>query len=283
MSSVSSMFVPTSAETKIGTWALHLVTVGGEKVHSMGTAVLIAQTLALTARHILDACEKAYGWSADGHGDFLMVALQYGPQPRPVAFAVERIFALRGGDLALLHLNGSQRDFPRAFPRLSFRLPRAGDHVQAFGYPGHVAVHGDAVDVDPTPRTSIGEVIEVFPAGRDRVIAPHPCFRTNARFDDSMSGGPVFIAGKLCGLVCSSMPATPEHPDHDSLVSLLWPIAGLEVDLPWRNRPSTRRTFKLVEFLKAGAPGSVDGLELVQEVGDTVHFQLGGGTGVPGR
>jgi hypothetical protein len=59
-----------------------------------------------------------------------------------------------------------------------------------------------------------------------------PCFRTDARFDPGMSGGPVFnnSTGHLCGVICSSMPGTTNDAGHLSYASSLWPVTGTQID-----------------------------------------------------
>ena len=67
-------------------------------------------------------------------------------------------------------------------------------------------------------------------------MIPFPVFRTNARFDPGMSGGPVFNEyGKLCGLICSNMPPDNPEIDHISYVTLLWPSMGTKVFLKLGN------------------------------------------------
>jgi Trypsin-like peptidase domain len=54
-------------------------------------------------------------------------------------------------------------------------------------------------------RINRGEVLEVFPEGRDRVIMPFPCFRSDIPIYGANSGGPVFNrAGQVCGVNCTS-------------------------------------------------------------------------------
>jgi hypothetical protein len=54
-------------------------------------------------------------------------------------------------------------------------------------------------------RVNRGEVLEVFPDGRDRVMMPFPCFRSDIPIYGANSGGPVFDkAGRVCGINCTS-------------------------------------------------------------------------------
>jgi hypothetical protein len=54
-------------------------------------------------------------------------------------------------------------------------------------------------------RINHGQVLEVYPEGRDRVILPFPCFRSDIPIYGANSGGPVFnAAGQVCGVNCTS-------------------------------------------------------------------------------
>lgn len=54
-------------------------------------------------------------------------------------------------------------------------------------------------------RINNGHVLEIFPEGRDRVLMPFPCFRSDIPIYGANSGGPVFnAAGEVCGVNCTS-------------------------------------------------------------------------------
>jgi hypothetical protein len=56
------------------------------------------------------------------------------------------------------------------------------------------------VELTTNPYTPTGKVQEVHDERRDSGRLSFPCFRTNARYDPAMSGGPVFAEdGHLCG------------------------------------------------------------------------------------
>ena len=62
--------------------------------------------------------------------------------------------------------------------------------------------------------TSVGEVTNVYPMGRDSSMMPGPCFATNARYEGSMSGGPAFNDdGHLVGIVSSCSKGDDVEPD----------------------------------------------------------------------
>jgi hypothetical protein len=268
-------FTSTSIESPVCKFALQLVTERENVLHSMGTAVLFGPGIALTAGHIIDACERAYGWSGPDSGDFLMHAFQYGEPESAKNFTVAKIWRANFTDLAVLQLRGGADWLPPAYPRLTLIPPSRGDKVFAFGHPGSVESIGKAVQITANGHTTTGEVLEVYAQGRDKVLAPFPCFRTSARFDDAMSGSPVFDEqGILCGIVCSNMP--PELPDgeHSSIVTLLWPLAGLEIDIPWPDYPAWPK-YTLYEFFRARGEAVIGAERLLVE-DHHVGFRTGG-------
>lgn len=54
-------------------------------------------------------------------------------------------------------------------------------------------------------RINSGRVLEIYPKGRDRVMMPFPCFRSDIPIYGANSGGPVFDSeGRVCGINCTS-------------------------------------------------------------------------------
>jgi hypothetical protein len=242
-------FQATGIESPMGQFALQLVTDLHDITHAMGTAMLIAPGVALTAAHIVDACEDAYGPMGEP-SPFVLYALQYGSPTEMHVMEVHRVFRARFTDLALLHLRGDAAWFPVAYPRIDLRMPTAGQKIFAFGYPGRATTMERKIEVVANGHTTTGEILEVYGDGRDTVRAPFPCFSTNARFDDAMSGGPVLNEeGCLIGAVCSNLPPDTPEGEHYSLVTSLWPMVGIEIDIPWDQRSADRYRFQ--EYLAA--------------------------------
>ena len=99
------------------------------------------------------------------------------------------------------------------------------------------------IEVNAIGSATVGEVIEIHAEMRDSGRLQFPCYRVNARFDGGMSGGPVFSdRGRVCGIVCSSLPPSQEGEEHVSYVATLWPAmaipvhvdpSGAEIDQPY--------------------------------------------------
>jgi hypothetical protein len=157
---------------------------------------------------------------------------------------VHRVYYAQPYDIAFLHLLPAADILPDlvwACPQLELLPPRVGSQIAAFGYPksrmwetttNRWEVHTDAT-------TATGTVLEIHHETRDRGTHPFPCFRTDARFDPGMSGGPVFNEdGNICGIICSNMPPQSADGEHASYVSTLWPCMGTMVDVPWDRYPA---------------------------------------------
>jgi S1-C subfamily serine protease len=131
-------------------------------------------------------------------------------------------------------------DEPVRFPvfRLSPGLPKVGESVIGFGYPkmagtieGTLGSGQTLINYRQDTAFTRGQIVEVYPERRDSSMLRFPCFRTNARFDPGMSGGPVMNErGSVCGVICNSLPATDEYPEHISHASLLYPALGTLID-----------------------------------------------------
>ena len=117
--------------------------------------------------------------------------------------------------------------------------PQVGDQVIGFGlhsinFEGsHVGSEGkvEHIELNDKAASSQGVVRAVHPLYRDVSMLNFPCFEVDAQFEPGMSGGLVINAhSQVCGIVCSSMPATDEHPSPSSYVAMLWPMMAMKLD-----------------------------------------------------
>ena len=241
-----------------------------------GTAVVVAPWLAMTARHVVEDYQDRFGVTRaatglDHHFQLLTcLTLKGGRDVLPLF--VGRVWYCDPIDIALLELQPASEfpiDYKWKVVPLSLQPPSVGDRVVAFGYAAS-RVTGPASGVGErewktSPSTSVGEVLEVHQQSRDSVTLPFPCFRTNARFDGGMSGGPVFDeAGHVCGIVCSNLPPTHEHEDHASYASSLWMAMGILVNANW-DRVPVGTYYTVYELAQAGVL-TVTGLENIQVI-----------------
>lgn len=213
----------------------------GEVEFASGTAFLIGAGLAVTAYHVIDDFLCRFHSSAVDTGahslDFEILTFLMLGDGRFLPMKVGKIWRSAPLDLAVLAL-GVPLDWPEhhtwKVPAISLLPPLRGSSVVAFGYArSAVSRRADGGFVfQSDPSTSTGEVLEIHHEFRDSARLPFPCFRTNARFDEGMSGGPVInqSTGEICGVICSSFPATSDGEDHASYTATLWPILGTAIE-----------------------------------------------------
>lgn len=94
-------------------------------------------------------------------------------------------------------------------------VPPVGEQCAAFGYHSGVWSFADGVhNLTHDFSITIGDIEEIYVPRRDSVMLSFPCFKTNARFNPGMSGGPVIgPRGKVIGLVCSSYEVAPNEQE----------------------------------------------------------------------
>jgi hypothetical protein len=179
-------------------------------VRCYGTGIRVVPGIGLAARHVIEEYAREFGFElGEGHASFALSALYVAKSPgnelRIYRWAIPKFHLSDVTDIALLHLQSTSTDQEESSPinlLMQGGLPDVGSVIRAFGYPRTSSELGDhhlAFTTDPT--TSSGVVTAVYPKGRDRVMLPFPCYEVNARFDAAMSGGPVFVDGKLAGLL----------------------------------------------------------------------------------
>jgi hypothetical protein len=231
---------------------------GGDHYVS-GTGVIVAPFLAFAAKHVLDDHwarhhgEPLPTVPADGRFTFVLLQL-VGNELN--AWYVTRLWVSDIADIVLLRLTPfSAGASAYKFQHLTLDLmpPQVGEQIHAFGYSESdiQATGPKRLTIQYRPATTHGEVMEVHHQSRDEVKMPFPCFRTNARFDGGMSGGPVFNeAGRLCGLICSSYPPFSSDEDHASYAVLLWPVMILMIDMDRVGHPLGGAMYPLFDLVK---------------------------------
>ncbi|MCP2000890.1 S1 family peptidase [Nitrobacter winogradskyi] len=116
--------------------------------------------------------------------------------------------------------------------RLGLGLPSIGETSFALGYHSmEWSVDTARYIVNQKLYGSRGLVEEIHCPQRDAVVAPFPRYRTSARYDPGMSGGPVFgLDGLVRGVVCSSYEGIRDRDGYISYASLVGPAALLQVE-----------------------------------------------------
>ena len=223
-----------------------------DEIFVSGSCVRVARNLYLTARHVLADFLERFGHEA-GEAQFTVWAIHVYPGPEYPIWALDRAWLSPHSDLAVFHTmpynDTAEGEQITQSVGINLTPPPVGSRIVGFG---HHAPSGcirlDAggkkhIEVNTDGTATVGEVRETHPVRRDSVRLTFPCFRVNARFDGGMSGGPVFTDnGRLCGVICSSLPASTEGEEHCSYAATLWPLMGLGIDVnPARTASWTSR------------------------------------------
>lgn len=211
----------------------------GWQFYQLGTAVLIAGHVALTAKHVLEAAFRLFGGTNTAKGievsNYSVQLLQVLPGPIYRFWNVSRAWTT-SSDIAILHvgLNRVSEDTPNVqwrVPRVRLFPPPTGEKVLAFGYREskiEVTETPDGVHhivLNDTPTTSIGQIGQIFSESRDSSMLTFPCFEVYARFAPGMSGGMIIDEnGSLCGLVCASYDFHDPNAMPLSYAATLWPM-----------------------------------------------------------
>lgn len=116
---------------------------------------------------------------------------------------------------------------------LSLEIPQVGENCLALGYSELTIGEPTELEANGQIRlsSSRGAIEEVFRSRRDSVKVTYPSFRTDAFYEQGMSGGPVLSSrGGAMGLVSTCMQSNDDEVPHTSHVAL---TAGLlELTIP---------------------------------------------------
>jgi hypothetical protein len=236
-----------------------------------GTACIIAPGLAITASHVIEDCFNRIDGQPPKTGETSkanIVTFTAGEPGHPyVPLRVHRAFYTDVTDIALLFLTPSSAKFSAfEWPRPHLRLlpPRVGSNIRAFGYPKSKIEIVDARNhIKLAGRVTTGIVQEIHHRQRDAGMLKFPCYRTNARFEGGMSGGPVLDdSGAICGLVVAGLPPDAPDVEHYSHALTLWPMLSIVLDLP-RQGYAKQARYPLFDLASLGGL-KTGGLECVR-------------------
>jgi hypothetical protein len=247
MSEPPQFFEATPHPSPITEFALQVTSSLNDEGHyASGTAVIVAPILAFAARHVLDEHwlrHEGRPMPTDGEiaCRFSLLLFQVF-EHHTNAWAVTRLWTSPISDIVLLRLQPwSDRAGEYKFKHLTIDLlpPKIGDRISAFGYHKNKVIRdGNQITFDQRGATTHGNVVEVHHEFRDKGFLRFPCFRTNARFEGGMSGGPVFNSShQLCGLVCAALPPLTPEDEHTSYAVALWPAMAIPIDLDRLGHP----------------------------------------------
>ena len=241
----------------------------GKEYHIPGTAVLIAENLALAARHVIeDIYQRFFNIGPDklftmSHkGIVLDVAVSQ--LETGAAWHVNHVWSSNHTDAAFLALtpkNDAAKNMKWHKLGMDLRIPHVGTKVTAVGFRRSEITSVDEgvskpgithVKANCELRLVRGDVQEIHPSGRDKALK-FTCFQTNAPFDPQMSGGAVLDdEGFLRGLVCTGFDlAAGDEGDPISYVAGVMPVMAILLDKTFPNHQPTE-PYPALELAKKG-------------------------------
>jgi hypothetical protein len=289
---------PTFKETPgqpITEFALALSARKGDVWIPSGTAIVVSPNLALSAGHVIEDFWHRFEKSqlvADtdrtsatrpiNPGTFSMMAfqiLQNGTAGQ--IWSVTKVVFSRFTDIAFPHLThpiGAVPGFVWRGVKMRLAPPPVGARIVGFGYHNpritvtETAGGSPQVEWHDSPVTTVGEVLEIYPQRRDSSMLTFPCYRTSARFEHGMSGGPVFNdQGELCGLICSGGETEADYYSH---VVTLWPSMGTVLDLDRQGFPKGQ-SYPALELAQGGFIKAADWQNVVIRTDENGHSYVG--------
>ncbi len=235
-----------------------------DQARVLGSAIVIAGNLILTAKHVLDGLFSTIEMGPAAQIEHHLAAFQLLPGPRYIIWDIAGGILDPTSDLALFQLatnpGMSDPEIPISWrqPRVNPFAPDIGERIFAFGYRNSSVVvsrnaqGGSHIELNDEPMTSVGVVKEIHKWRRDALL-PFPCYQVSARFDGGMSGGPVFDeTGSLCGIVCSNLAGSHLDGEPVSYVTTLWPLFRLTMDFDRGDRWPKGSTYSGIDLARAG-------------------------------
>lgn len=250
-------FEPTSATEVITEFALALTAHGARGWEPVGTAIVIAPNLILTAKHVV---EKIWGEHhlrrPNKQSDSSLLAFQVMPGTTGALWYAENAYFSPHTDLVLLDIfpfPTSALSYKWRNVSINFAPPKVGQAVHGFGYMGGYIQESkdhESFDWNTEARTTQGKIVAVHHAGRDRGRLNFPCIEMSARTEHGMSGGPLFDdQGRLIALVCGNGYAS--NGEAIWFGTLLWPLLLLE-GIKARFQGDSECLFSFYDLVKRG-------------------------------
>ncbi len=207
---------------------------GQEEQRIIGTAVMVAPGVAISATHVIQP-------ELDALLQGKLVVSCHGLTSHGLQiWSVRKVTAVPGSDITILGIGlisslPPENYFP--LPVITTRSPKIGEEICIWGFrasKGTFALNDDGQGVASSGNLWVGNglVTERYPTGRDKVMLPWPVMEVDCPTRGGMSGGPVYdMNGLLVGLLCSSLETA--HDGGVSYISMLWPALTAHFESNW--------------------------------------------------
>jgi len=258
----------------------------------LGTGFVIASSgLLMTARHVVEdfVDKKEIRDTGEPIENFRLYVLHVSDKKHPNGspFAgnniggpilITRIYTDPNLDIAIgwiQALHNVENGEPLSFPsvKLGFSAPILDENILGIGYHSSAfSVPMSKVDVSDVKKhveysrkftTTTGTVAEVIGSQGFR---KWPHFRSSAKFEPGMSGGPVFLEnGSVSGVICSSISGGAEDEGYISYVSEIWPALSFDLDVVLQNGEDPQK-LTLLEMVQQNLVKSDDSLKKIETI-----------------
>lgn len=213
----------------------------------MGSAVMIAAGIAVTASHVLEDAKNSFG-TLDLE-TLVMRAFAY-CDGQIIWWNIRAFSIVPDSDLSVLSLSlcsAPPRNYTFDIARVSLRLPRVGEPVTVGGFRQREIASTDiSLKITHDLIRCTGERTDHFPDGRKGMIhGPH--IGISCEVLGGMSGGPAFdVMGNLIGVVSSSLPSADGQGP--TFVSLLPPAFATQFPVYWLAKEPGVRSVRLADL-----------------------------------
>jgi S1-C subfamily serine protease len=239
-------------QTQIQEGVMPLLAKDGDSFVIVGTGFIISHFgLMMTATHVIEYAESFKIRTLNDAGEyydhtemFAFFISRQGERLIGDLIPIQKVWYCDEHDIGLCflqetHFEGKRVYFPQFI--LSPGIPKEGERIIAFGYPyNKVEANSDLIKYFHKNAYARGHIIKVHEKQHDFGKFNFPCFRTEARFDHGMSGGPIFNEnGKVCGVVCSGLAPSEEGQEYFSIGSLMGIALTIELDLAFNGDTNT--------------------------------------------
>ena len=250
-------FSPTTGIGEGDLWTLKGLTVAigfidDEKQQVIGSGVMVAPGLCLTATHVLEGLNNQpflYSF-ATKTAMRIWIVEDFHAQEFKVELVPFQASKRKFSDVCVLScspFSALSDDEPFYFAPIEASIPKIGERLWTVGY------REKANDGVPMIGcfTSSGLVTEIYLDGRGSFMKG-PCVEVAMNVVGGMSGGPVFnSAGKIVGVISSGFDGG-ENTFGPSYVSLVWPALISTVHAPWPENHWPENTAGLQVDAKGG-------------------------------
>jgi len=156
------------------------------------------------------------------------------------------------GVLAQMAHKDTHEPLKNSVVRLTFASEVKGARVHTYAYPNTV-IEYDSTEAHNhiycSPAFYKGQITEVYPDGRDKVMLPYPCYETSMPIHGGASGGPVFNEqGHVFALNSTGYPDVPDV----SFISQLDEILSLSIPNICPAPGAPPGTFTIAEIIQQG-------------------------------